>query len=189
FNFLKYDQNMPNIPAGIGFQSFTGPALYAKVVRSINREWAAQATINRSPGKTSSSDSVNIQKGDYAWLFLTGEATYFPPQWKFSKKNSFFNEFGVQAGLQYHSIPFFARSSTTDATASSVETNSVLMAAVGATSVLHYKRYWLFEAFLRYQHPLQSGSLYDIDPKFAFDGSHGVIYKWKANWRLGDSCR
>lgn len=184
-NFLRYDQETSSTSSALGFQSFTGPSLFAKVARSINRDWAAHATINYSPGKTSSGNDVTVESGNYAWTFLTGEATYFPSQWKLTKKRKYFTEFGIQGGLQYHNIPFVMRSSTTDATATSVETNEIIMMAAGATMMVHYGRYWIFESFLRYQHPLSSGSLYDSEPKMAFDGSVGFIYKWKPDWRLG----
>ncbi len=181
-NFLKYDQVISGLESAVGFQSFTGPALFMKVARSLNRDWAAQMSANYSPGKVASSDSINVGTGSYAWTFLTGEATYFPPQWKLTKSQKRLTEFGIQAGLQYHNIPFVTRSSASNA---SVETNDVIMMAVGATAIINYSRYWLFETFLRYQYPLSSGGLYDIQSKFAFDGSLGMIYKWKPDWRLG----
>lgn len=183
-NFLRYDQDMPGISSGVGFQSFTGPAVYTKVVRSLNRDWAVQATLNNSPGKAASSSAVQLSQGSYNWTFLTGELTYFPPRWKFAKKK-YFNEFGIQTGFQYHSVPFYSRYSTTDPNAAGVVTNNILMMDIGATSVLHYGQYWFFESFLRYQHPVQSGTLYEISPKFAFDGSIGIVHKWKPDWRLG----
>ena len=184
YNYLKYEQNIPEIPAGVGFQSFAGPALYAKVVRSLNSDWAFQSTINRSPGKAASSSSVTITKGSYEWSFLTGEFTYMPPHWKMPTKKMY-NQFGLQAGLQYHVVPLFARSSATDPAVTSVETNSLLMMAAGGTWIAHYGQYWLFEAFMRYQYPLQSGSRFDIDPQFAFDGSLGIIHKLQPDWRVG----
>jgi hypothetical protein len=184
-NFLRYDQSIQNNGSGVGFQSFTGPSLFAKLNRSINRDWAAQASINYSPGETSSSSAVKVEDGNYAWTFLSSELTYFPPHWKFSKKRKFLTELGIQGGIQYHNVPFVARSSAIDSTVTAVESNNIIMMTAGATAIFHYGRYWLLETFFRYQYPLQAGRLYDIEQKFAFDGSVGVIYKWKPDWRLG----
>lgn len=183
FNFLKYEQTT-TIPSEVTFQSFAGPSIYAKVARSLTKEWAMQLTYNKSPGKTQSSSAIQVTEGSYDWTFYTSEFTYFKQNWKSRYKN-YLTQFGAQAGLQYHIVPFIIRSSTEDPTVASVETNTVLMAALGGTWLIHYDRYWLFETFVRYQHPLSSGSTFDITPKFAFDGSVGIIYKWKPDIRGG----
>ncbi len=183
FNFLKYDQTS-SIPSEVGFQSFAGPSIYAKVARSLSREWAMQMTYNQSPGKTQSSDEIKVTEGSYNWTFYTSEFTYFKNNWKKRYRN-YLTQFGAQGGVQYHVVPFIVRSSTTDASVASVDTNTVLMGTAGGTWLIHYDRYWLFETFARYQHPLSSGSTFKIEPIYAVDGSVGVIYKWKPDVRAG----
>ena len=38
---------------------------------------------------------------------------------------------------------------------------------------------------MRYQQALSVGSLFEIVPSIAFDGSLGAFYKFKNNWRVG----
>jgi hypothetical protein len=183
-NYLRYDQTITTIPSTVGFQSFSGPALFSKVVYNYSKKWAAQVTYNQSPGEASSSSDVTLTKDTYTWSYFTGELTYFPTKWKRPTKNTH-NEFGLQGGLQFHTVPFFARSSATNEATTSIETNSILMGTFGGAWLMHYSRYWLFETYMRYQYPITSGSSFDIKPQFAFDGSLGAIYKWKPNWRGG----
>jgi hypothetical protein len=184
YNYLKYEQSSADIPSALTLESFDMPTLYGKIVRSLNKEFAFQATANTAPGKTASSDSVQVSQGQYNWTFLTGEFTFFHPKWKLKYKK-YFSEFGAQWGLQYHLVPFMARSSTTDASETSVVENELIMAAIGMTWLIHYDRYFLLETFLRYQTPMATGDVFDIRYKMAFDGSVGLIYKINTDWRAG----
>lgn len=183
FNFLSYDQET-SIPSNLNLQSFELPSLYAKAVRTINKDWAIQVTYNRAPGKTQSSSSVRVSQGTYNWTFYTAEFTYYPQILKF-KYRRYFSEIGIQIGGQHHQIPFIARSSASDSNIASVETNEVSMLAAGATWLIHYDRYWMLESFFRYELPVASGDLFKIKPKTAFDASVGLIYKWKPDIRAG----
>lgn len=182
-NYLKYDQET-SIPSSITLESFDGPTLYGKIVRSLGKEFAFQVTANTAPGKTSSSSAISISEGSYNWTYLTGEFTFFPEKWR-SFKRGRFSEWGLQWGAQYHIVPFIARSSTTNPATASVDTNEILLFAIGGTWLYHFGRYLLFETFFRYQVPYRSGSLFDVNYKMAFDGSAGIIYKWKPDWRVG----
>jgi hypothetical protein len=184
YNYLTYDQKVSEVPSSLKLESLEGPTLFAKVAKSLSPTIAFQSTLNQAPGKTKSSPAVTISKGSYDWTYYTAEFTYFKPSWSFHL-NKYFNELGAQAGLQYHSVPFFTRSSTTDPTAAQVVTNDILFAAFGGTWLIHYDRYWLFETFLRVQLPVYTGDVFDIDSAVAFDGSMGVIYKMKPDWRVG----
>lgn len=182
-NLLKYEQET-SIPSSLEFQSIAGPSIYAKVFRSLSKEIAIQGTYNRSPGKTQSSSTIKVNEGEYNWSFLTSEMTYFKNDWLYRYKK-YLTQVGVQGGIQYHIVPFITRSDPNDTTVASVITNEIIYAALGGTWLIHYDRYWLFETFMRYQYPISSGDKFDVDPKFAFDGSVGIIYKWKPNWRAG----
>ncbi|OFZ10577.1 MAG: hypothetical protein A2Z20_08940 [Bdellovibrionales bacterium RBG_16_40_8] len=183
-NDLKYEQKSADTSTSLSYESFSGPTLYGKIARSINKEFSVQITANRAPGEVKSSTSTQVSQGTYYWSFLTGELTYFHKNWKINHQKKI-SEFGVQLGTQYHMVPFLMRASTSDPSIYSVEENDVFLATIGGTWILHYNRYWYFETFMRYQIPYLSGSLYDVSYKFAFDGSAGIIYRLKTNWRLG----
>jgi len=165
-------------------ESFDGPTLYGKISRSLNKEFSFQVTANRAPGRTASSPDIQVSQGNYNWTFLSGDFTFFKETWKKKRKNRF-TEFGLQWGAQYHIVPFIARSSTTNPTTASIETNEIFLFAVGGTWLTHFSRYLMLETFLRYQVPFGSGSLFDVNYRLAFDGSVGLIYKWKPDWRIG----
>lgn len=182
-NFLSYDQST-SIPSEITLKSFDMPTIFAKAAYSLDDRLSLQTTYNQAPGKTTSSPLIQVAQGEYHWTYWTAEATYFPKAWKVFIGQQLI-EFGANLGAQYHSIPFIGRSSATSSTTASVYTNSMTMMAVGATALLHYSRFWTLEAFARYQVPYSTGSIFDVNSDFAFDGSMGAIYKLSPDLRLG----
>ncbi len=184
-NLLVYDQTISELSTDIGYQSFKGPSYFAKFYSVLSPAWAFQSTYNSSPGESTSSDAISVKQGEYNWVFYTAEVTYFPNHWKVSGRFSYLTEFGLQVGLQQHSLPFVFRSSSTDSTEATITTNSATLLSAGATMVIHTARQWFIESFLRYQYPLNSGSLYNLNPELAFDGSVGFVHKLKSNLRIG----
>jgi hypothetical protein len=184
FNYLKYEQETSDIPSSLQFESFEAPSYSGKLVYSFTEEWAFQFTANHSPGQTSSSNAVQVSQDTYSWDYYTFDSTFFHPDWKFLYKD-LYTEVGAQVGIQYHKVPFVARSSTTDPAVANVETNDLVMIAFGGAWNIHYGRYLILETFLRYQLPFYYGDLFDMQVDFAIDGSAGLVYKWRPDWRVG----
>lgn len=185
FNLLMYEQSNSTIGSDLRIDSLAGPSLHFKSTKTINRQMALSLTYNRSPGKTASSESVQVAQDSFDWIFYTAEANYFPPTWKSRRFGKYFTEIGAQLGLQQHKVPFMARTDPNDPATTSVTENTLTMLAGGLTCLMHYNRYFMFEGFVRYQYPLATGSLFEIEPQLAFDGSVGVVYKWKKDFRIG----
>jgi hypothetical protein len=183
YNYLEYSQST-NIPSNLRFQSFDAPSIFFKFWRAFGPEYSLQATFNRAPGLTSSSGAVVVQQGSYAWTYFAADLSYLRSNWKFRYKK-YFTEMGILGGLQYHEVPFLARSSTTDPNAESVNIDNLVMVALGGEWLIHYDRYWLLETSLRYQYPVYSSPQFDIEPNVAFDGSVGLIYKYRPDFRFG----
>jgi len=183
FNYLAYSQTT-SIPSDLSFRSFDGPSIFLKIWRSFGPEFSLQATYNRAPGLTSSSSAVTVQQGSYSWTYFAADLSYLRHNWKF-RYRKYFTEMGLLGGVQYHEVPFLTRSSTTDPHVASVATDNIVMATLGGEWLIHYDRYWLFETFLRYQYPVSSSPQFEIDPTVAFDGSVGIIYKYRPDFRFG----
>lgn len=184
FNYLSYEQESQDTSLSIELTSFDFPTISLKVDRLITETFLFQATYNKAPGKATSSPAAQVAESEYEWTFFTADLKYFFPQFKRERAN-YMSEIAAQVGAQYHDVPFLSRSSTTDPTAITVKSNLIALGTVGATWLIHYGRYLLFETYLRYQFPFFSGSLFDVSPKIAFDGSVGFFYKWTPDWRVG----
>lgn len=175
YNYVRYEQS------GVYFESFKGPAFLLKGQYEFSPIWTFQSNLKSSPGSTVSSDKLTVQEGDYNWITFTADAIQMPEKWN----GRLFGQnwkYGLRYGIQYHIVPFLVEVATDTY---SVTTNTLTMATLGGHVEVNRDRRIYYEGYLEYQYPLMSGSKFKIQPTFAFDGSVGMIYRYKAHWRLG----
>lgn len=183
YNFLRYQQSSPDIGSDLSFESLQGPSYLLQGGFEVSGQWDVNVSIKSSPGAVQSSDTLTIDKGKYSWMIYALEAAYFPESWRTTIFKLPTN-LGTRFGIQYHQVPFLERTgvSSTDLT---IGTNTLTMFTGGVQANTKLSRRWTSEVFLRYQYPLATGSLFSIQPKFAFDGSMGIMRRFSGRWRLG----
>ena len=197
-NFVLYGQHASYFANGepLDWTTIEGPSVFLKGQWNINDQWRTHLTFNMSPGSATSKDNPGPQdisvegNSSYQWLIFAPEATWFPRKARFLVSNKYPSKLGVHFGLQQHMVPFVARSSTTSQAATEIKTNSLTMVTAGAQYLVDFSKKWSFETFMRYQYPAIAGSTFDLTPKFAFDGSLGLIRRTakrtgKGYWRYG----
>ncbi|RME14275.1 MAG: hypothetical protein D6797_09245 [Bdellovibrio sp.] len=183
-NILNYQQEAPAIPASLNLTTAKFPSFYARVERFFFKDWKGLLSFSLSPGAAKSSDQITISKENYNWIIFSLESVYFPEKWKKLFKQKYLARWGIRGGLQQHFLPFIARTGT-NASQAEVATNPVTMITLGGQYMVSLTKRWAVETFLRYQYPVISGNLFEIKPKFAFDGSIGTSYKWRHQWKVG----
>ncbi len=176
FNYITYKQG------DFSFQSLSLPSQYLKFWYEIIPYLELNVSAKSSPGEVSSGAAVSVLQGGYSWDNLGVEASYSPESFE-TELFGLETLFGVIGGVQYHLVPYVVQVGVNQA---SIRTNEVIMGSLGGRALLIQSRRWEYEVFLRYQHVVSSGDLFDIGSSFAFDGSLGAIYRFKnRSWRLG----
>ncbi|NQZ00994.1 MAG: hypothetical protein HRT45_10060 [Bdellovibrionales bacterium] len=184
FNYLRYNQTSSTIGSDLLFQTFKGPSYFGKGWLWLSETWDISGTAKMSPGNTSSSDSITVTQGDYEWYIFATEATYYPENLRFEMFQNYKAQLAFRFGVQYHLVPFIARSADSQTTAEIVQ-NEITMATAGFKFLIREQSRLTYEIFMRYQYPVSSGDVFEITPKFAFDGSLGIVYDYGKNWRAG----
>ena len=182
YNYANYAQSS-SIPSNLFMNSFQIPSVHVHFVRNFEH-WQVQGVYTEAPGKTNSSDSIAISRENFKWTSLEANATHWKPNWK-STNFGHPAQFGIIGGIQYQIVPFFVRSSATNPQESTLDTNTIVIASIGGAWQLNFDKLWKMEAHVRYQIPVQSGSLFKVSQLFGLDGSIGVIHKWKPDLRVG----
>ncbi|MCB0408182.1 MAG: hypothetical protein KDD34_08265 [Bdellovibrionales bacterium] len=185
-NYLYFQQSSPTINQNINFKTLKLPSAFAKAWMWLNETWDISATAKMSPGNTSSSQDIQVQQGSYQWWIFATEATYYPESMRYDIFTNYKAQLAWRFGLQHHIVPFVARTENFDVNnTTTVLTNDITMATAGFKFLIREHSRFTYEVFLRYQYPLMSGDTFEIQPKFAFDGSLGAIYEYTKNWRVG----
>ncbi len=184
FNYLRYQQESSAIGSQLEFQTFKGPSFFGRGWWKINDQFDATFEAKMSPGSTTSSEAIQIAGGNYNWLIFALEGTYYRPQWTHILWKEYDSRWGVRFGLQHHLVPFISRTGASE-TEAEVVTNSITMFTLGFQNNIDISTRWAFEWFMRYQYPLTAGNVFQLKPKFGFDGSLGIIRALKHSWKLG----
>ncbi|RYZ93360.1 MAG: hypothetical protein EOP06_01210 [Proteobacteria bacterium] len=172
-NYQFYEQALPSI-GGVGtFQNIQGP------VQSIRAGFQGHAfgldtSYRKTPGRMDSKASTTVVGGQYTWETLESEALY-----------RLGNEWGLRAGVQYHSLPYMDFYPSTQTVF--VRSNSILMATVGFDRKFPISERLRGDWQMRYQLPVLSGSSngdsFDVRQRVSFDGSVGAVYSVTKTFR------
>lgn len=174
-NFQYYKQSIPNINGEATFQNIQGPTLLIHG-GAQGKTFGIDLSYKETPGKMSSSSSITVTNGKYNWRTLSTEGLYrFNENWNF------------RLGFQNHLMPFMVLDATSAVL--DVKTNTLTMLTFGFDQRFHLSNKLRAEWQMRYQQPLLSGSsdgtVFNVKPKFAFDGSVGNVYLLSDTTRLG----
>ncbi|MBT4761362.1 MAG: hypothetical protein HOO06_06660 [Bdellovibrionaceae bacterium] len=189
FNFLQFSQKRTvtndTSDSDLSFQTFKAPSIFLKGWWKFNQQWDAIFAYKSSPGSATSADGIIVSNGSYTWDIIALESTYFPKSW-YGNFLNMSSKAGLRFGVQSHAVPFITYVSTVANVSRTYEIkkNNVTMLTLGGYWLLESRK-WGYEVFMRYQQALSVGSLFEIVPSIAFDGSLGAFYKFKNNWRVG----
>jgi hypothetical protein len=179
-NFIRTSQRN-STGSSIVFASFKLPTYYAKFKATFYKNWDALYTYKFATGATTSGDGITVNQGSFDWFTHTAELRWTPESWKAKIfKNT--GQFSIRLGGQQHLVPYVVREAVDIA---NVEENGVTMVSIGGQYNEVIAKNWEFEVFMRYQQPISTGDKFNIESSFAFDGSLGLIYGYKSNWRWG----
>ncbi len=185
FNYLKYAQTSAKINSNLNFQTLKGPSAFGKAWMWLSETWDISGTAKMSPGGTSSSPNIQVQQNSYQWLIFATEATYYPESLRYNFWGNYKAQLAWRFGLQHHIVPFIARTANGSGVDATILTNDITMATAGFKFLIREHSRFTYETFMRFQYPISNGDTFEIDPKFAFDGSIGAIYEYTKNWRVG----
>jgi hypothetical protein len=182
FNYQSHSQTLGSSTT-LGFQSLDFPSLGIKASQ-VGEKWIFSGEYKYQPGKVSKvSSPFTMSDREFEWSSFTLEGGR---NWK----NDFFgprSRFTYLFGLQHHQLPFFQIQ-----TGNEVEIKTLVMTNLSMGAMFTFelnKRTW-FESFMRYQVPYSAGLLatssqVSVDPKFAFDGSLGILFERRKNQYVG----
>lgn len=184
FNFLRYQQESTDIQSSLEFQTFKGPSFFGRGWWKVNDRLDASFEAKMSPGAVNSSNDIRIAGGDYNWLIFAAEGTYYPERWTHKLFEDYPSRWGIRTGIQHHLVPFISRTGASESEAEIV-INNITMFTIGFQNNIDLSSRWAFEWYMRYQSPLAVGNVFQMLPKFGFDGSLGVIRAIRSSWKLG----
>lgn len=183
-NYLNYQQQIPSIERNIHFSSVKGPAFFLDYWHRFNPRWELAASYKSAPGSTTSGEDLVVRQGDYTWDIGTVDFLYFPERLFFEKPRSYRLRLGARVGAQYHGVPFL-RAASTDSEVE-VVTNPTTMVALGLQAEYETSPEWKYEAFVRYQHPLSIGDVFEATSSSSMDWSLGFQHNFPNYiWALG----
>lgn len=180
-NFLSYSAS-DSQNSTLNFRSFKLPSIYMKGWMNLSESFSSNIEYKVSPGETTSGE-ITIDKGSYNWNIASIDGTYSPLRWRAKRIfGNYYGDYSLRFGVQHHTVPFINVTSGGNA---ELLTNEIGMFTIGAQVQAFKNLKWLYEIYMRYQHPIYTGTVFSIKPKFAFDGSMGGYYKYNSNLRLG----
>jgi hypothetical protein len=185
YNFLSYGQTMTSPTSKLAYDSFSFPALMARVDARLSDLWSVSAGYNRAPGKVASTSQLTVTKGNYLWTITSLEALREIPYYEDALIKGYFNRVYLRAGFQSHNVPFLTRTDDTSQSVIKVSSNTVTMLTGGIQTIIKRNSYWAYDLLFRAQYPVAIGSEFKMFPKFAFDGGLGTYYTWHKNYLLG----
>lgn len=184
-NYLTYRKTAPELGRDVNFASVKGPALFVDYWHRFTPRWELALSHKVAPGATTSSEQIPVLQGDYSWDISTLDFMYFPESFFIERPSSYRLRMGLRLGFQHHQVPFL-RSVEFGEIDQEVVTNAITMVAFGFQAEYERSPEWKYELFMRYQHPLSVGSVFEMTPEVSFDGSLGAQYNFPGYvWALG----
>jgi len=183
-NYVDYAQTVSSL-SDVSYQVVKGPSYFLRAGRFFNNSWGFDLSFKDSPGVVTGGESISVSNGDYHWRTITAEVlkVIFDDKFKIFNLSNFMN---LRLGVQQHYMPFIVIQNSTSA---QVRQNSLTMASLGFDYVLNKRKKLSYEIQGRYQYPVAAkasdSNTYAVSPKFAFDGSLGLIYKFTDALNLG----
>jgi hypothetical protein len=184
FNYLHYNQTSSTIGSDLKFPSFQGPSYFAKGWLWLSETWDISGTAKMSPGRTRSSDTITVTQGEFQWYTFASEATYYPESLRYEVFKTYKAQLAFRFGIQHHLVPFLSRTADSQTTVEIVQ-QEITMATGGFKFLIREQSRVTYEIFMRYQYPIATGDVFELTPKFALDGSLGIVYDYSKNWRAG----
>ena len=184
YNYVRYEQQVPEIDSSVQYESFRGPSWYVEGRYNFSDTWGAIASAKMSPGEVLSTSDIEIANGAYNWMIYALETWYSPTSWKvqpFAPLNRP-SRFSLRAGVQQHSVPFLTRTTIASGEVQSID---LTMVGLGLQWDVELSDTLNFEIYQRYQHPVRSSRLESVSQKFSFDGSVGLTYLPNDDWAIG----
>ncbi|MEZ4871983.1 MAG: hypothetical protein R2827_07020 [Bdellovibrionales bacterium] len=189
-NYLNYSQTT-DIESELEYASFAAPSAYLGAKYNFNRQWAISLEATYTPGTVENdSDNAFVSLDEtYSWTILDVNGHYYPRGWD-QRKFLFgkYADYGIRFGVQHQLMPFIETAGVdpdTSKNAISIEQKAIDFLTAGFFLKAYDNSNWVYELYMRYQHPIVSPTEVTIAPKFAFDGSIGTYYLYNTNLRFG----
>ena len=184
YNYVRYEQQVPEIDSSVQYESFRGPSWYVEGRYNFSETWGTIASAKVSPGEVLSTSDIDIANGAYNWMIYALETWYSPSSWKVQPFAPLHrpSRFSLRAGVQQHAVPFLARTTVASGEVQSID---LTMVGLGLQWDVELSDTLNFEIYQRYQHPVRSSRLESVSQKFSFDGSVGLTYLPNDDWAIG----
>ena len=181
FNYTMYQQTIENVGT-FDDNDLAGPSIFAELGYKHKTGFGASASYKSTPGEVKL-EGTNIEGAKYTWSTISFEGIYeksaASPVWG----GSFF--YGALLGIQNHEFPYFHQD---DVLEMSLREIKMQTASVGFLTRLQrgsIDYHWS----MRYQYPVSVSvselENFDINTRFAFDGSVGLTYHFNPRWEVG----
>lgn len=184
YNYLSYEQTSPSVHKGLSFNSLSGPSYFFKLGIWLTNVSNLELSIKSSPGETQATSAIDLVTARYSWDVYELEFTQFPENWKTYFYDQIYSQLGYGAGIQYHIVPFVTRTGA-DFNDFEVTENNIAMVSLGGYNKIFFTADWELELYLIYQHPVLVGSVFNLTPKYAMEGSIGGIYHGLKTLQMG----
>ena len=137
--------------------------------------WRLGGWYKNNPGEVITESEVDAPKYDWSSFGMDFDWTL--------KESAKWNG-ALRVGVQSHQSPFI---NLQDGNVLRVESNNLVLAALGGRASYNYSLSWDFDVAFHYLHPLsssgQSGK-FEVSESLGFGGHFKSIYHWKPNWKI-----
>nr|BFD59697.1 hypothetical protein CKG001_18040 [Bdellovibrio sp. CKG001]BFD63061.1 hypothetical protein BdHM001_17420 [Bdellovibrio sp. HM001] len=179
-NYLSMEQISSDNTESGKYATLKGPTAIIGAQIHFNEQHSLELQYNSWPGEVRADPAMaTLRENTFNWNSYLAEYQY-----QFSSQGP--RRYSLLLGLQRHEIPFL---STAGDGVVDILQNDFMNGSLGFKVSHLGDSGWVYEAFLRYQHPLsaQSAQGYDFttSPKMMFDGSLGVSRKFGEHLRVG----
>jgi len=174
---INYQTHSQSLDSGtsLKFQSLKLPSLGLLASYARNENWLFNFGYRYTPGKAGGvSPPYTLQSSDFVWSSYLMEMGAISRQKSWREKARLVYLFGFQQHYIPHFTPTFGYNVL-------LRTVQITSASVGPEVTAELTKNVIGNAFLKYQIPLSSNSLWDggsfkVNTDFAFDGSIGLAY-------------
>ena len=184
-NVMGYKVDSDITSKALNFNSFKLPSVFIEGKFLFSQNFVVSSFYKISPGNVSSTSSLVFDEDSYNWTVLGVDVKYMHDSLRF-KTFGAQSLVGFMAGTQMHQVPFVTRVGGSSS-AVTLEYNSINTLSAGISLDTPWNKFWSSEIFMRYQHPIQTGSLFSVSSATIFDGSIGLrkLLDKKKKWFLG----
>lgn len=180
FNFIRYQQKSEDKTIDANFSMYHGPSLFLSFDVAASKKLFFDLQVKSLSGNVDDG-TLTLRRRNLVWKSISLDSIYMPRSLDFD----FFGKHGhtgLLLGGQYHVVSILNREQTT---VFSYDTKEIGLFSLGLYRHEELSPKWSMVYYMRIQPPTHNFLDDDIQIKFSFDGSVGLIRQFNDAFGIG----